>query len=98
MPEPRVYALRSLPLADADGAANGRLLILRDTTAYRRAETLLQATFLADASAKLAELVSCAAGDVVFVENSTVGMNVVRYHSSSLTTDFAGWPPMLAKR
>lgn len=36
-----------------------------------------QDRFLADASAKLAELVSCAAGDVVFVENSTVGMNVV---------------------
>ncbi len=51
---PRAYAVRSLPLTDTNGAPVGRVIILRDTTAYRHAETLLQATILADASAALA--------------------------------------------
>ncbi|MFN8636238.1 MAG: ATP-binding protein [Chloroflexota bacterium] len=50
----RVYEVRLIPLANRDGTMLGRVLILRDVTTYRRAETLLHARFLADASAVLA--------------------------------------------
>jgi signal transduction histidine kinase len=43
-----------LALDDDDGAIVGRLMILRDITAYKHSETLLHATFLAEASAALA--------------------------------------------
>jgi PAS domain S-box-containing protein len=50
----RVYELRIVLLANADGAELGRLVVLRDITAYKHSQTLLHATFLADASAELA--------------------------------------------
>jgi PAS domain S-box-containing protein len=53
-PERRVYELRSMPLAGEGRGALGRVVVLRDVTAYRHSETLLRATFLADASAVLA--------------------------------------------
>lgn len=53
-PASRTYGLRSLPLTDSDGQTVGRLVTLRDLTAYRSAQTLLRASFLADASAVLA--------------------------------------------
>lgn len=50
----RVYQLRSVPLSDPNGEALGRVVVLRDITAYQQAETLLHASFLAEASAELA--------------------------------------------
>jgi PAS domain S-box-containing protein len=53
----RVYAVRVLPLgesASTSAEARGRVVVLRDITTYRRAQTLLHATFMADASAALA--------------------------------------------
>jgi PAS domain S-box-containing protein len=52
--EPRVYAVRAVPLADGLAGVLGQVLVLRDITAYRHAQTLLHATFLAEASAELA--------------------------------------------
>jgi PAS domain S-box-containing protein len=50
----RVYELRMLALQADNGQVVGRLMILRDITAYKHSETLLHATFLAEASAALA--------------------------------------------
>lgn len=53
----RVYAVRVMSVAvgvDGDDGAPGQVVILRDITAYRHAQTLLHATFLAEASATLA--------------------------------------------
>jgi PAS domain S-box-containing protein len=51
--EPRVYEVRNVPLVEA-GQALGRIVVLRDISAYRHSQTLLHATFLAEASAALA--------------------------------------------
>jgi PAS domain S-box-containing protein len=52
-PESRVYEVRTIPLADSEGGP-GQVVVLRDITAYRHSQTLLHATFLAEASAVLA--------------------------------------------
>ncbi len=53
-PSQRVYEMRMLEIHDDDRTLLGRLMILRDITAYKHSETLLHATFLAEASAALA--------------------------------------------
>jgi PAS domain S-box-containing protein len=53
-PNARVYEVRLVPLPDASGQPIGRIVVLRDITAYRHAQTLLHATFMAEASAALA--------------------------------------------
>jgi PAS domain S-box-containing protein len=50
-PNARVYEVRLVPLP---GEPVGRIVVLRDITAYRHAQTLLHATFMAEASAALA--------------------------------------------
>jgi PAS domain S-box-containing protein len=52
--EPRVYEVRVVELDDPAAGALGRMVVLRDITAYRHAETLLHASFLAEVSASLA--------------------------------------------
>jgi PAS domain S-box-containing protein len=52
--EARVYEVRTVPLPGLDGSEPGRVVVLRDITAYRHSQTLLHATFLAKASAALA--------------------------------------------
>ena len=53
-PDARVYEVRAVPLSDPDGEALGQVMVLRDITTYRHAQTLLHASFLAEASAALA--------------------------------------------
>jgi len=53
-PDGRVYEVRTVPLAGANGEPLGQTVVLRNITAYRHAQTLLHATFLAEASAALA--------------------------------------------
>jgi PAS domain S-box-containing protein len=53
-PDARVYEVRIVPLANTGGEALGRVVVLRNITAYRHSQTLLHATFLAEASAALA--------------------------------------------
>ena len=50
----RVYEVRAVPLTDPEGGPPGQVIVLRDITRYRRSQTLLHATFLAEASAALA--------------------------------------------
>jgi PAS domain S-box-containing protein len=52
--EPRVYEVRVVPLGDQPPSGLGQMVVLRDITAYRHAETLLHSSFLAEASASLA--------------------------------------------
>lgn len=49
-----VYELRALPVTDDGGGPLGRLIVLRDITTYKHAQTLLHASFLAEVSAALA--------------------------------------------
>ena len=50
----RVFQVRTVRLADPDGESLGQVVVLRDITAYQHAQTLLHASFLAEASAALA--------------------------------------------
>src|SRR6188768_3948392 len=53
-PDGRVFEVRTVPLTAQGGAALGQVVVLRNITAYRHSQTLLHATFLAEASAALA--------------------------------------------
>ena len=53
-PDAHVYEVRVVPLPGPAGGALGRAMLLRDITAHGHAQTLLRATFMAEASAALA--------------------------------------------
>src|SRR3954454_16948755 len=52
--ESRVFTVRIVPVNEPARPSSGQILVLRDITAFRDAQTLLHATFLAEASAALA--------------------------------------------